>query len=242
MAAKQQQRSADIEKRFEDRKVQADRAMKKRINQTKASIREEFRPQFRDLKTRQAAERKTFEALEASFFGRTRNALKSVRAAFDKQDTGLISRSFRILSNAGERKAYFERGQERETAALENKRSEKIDKAIAKAKIERKTATASAGKQFTRECDAEKLQVVKEARSHKADWKQRGIERTREFSEFAQLERTKPSVGGDFKRAQMTDDYFKDLERRVDLSDEFDETSQSPAEEQDNERDDGQVR
>lgn len=242
LAAKQQQRSADIEKRFEDRKAQAEEAMKKRINQAKATIREEFRPQFRDLKTQQAAERKTFEALEASFFGRTKNALKTVRAAFDKQDTGLISRSFRILSNAGERKTYFERGQERETAALENKRSEKIDEAIAEAKIERKATIASTGKQFTQECDAEKLQAAEEARSHKADWKQRGIERTREFSEFAQLERTKPSVGGDFTRAQMTDEYFKDLERRVDLSDEFDETSQSPAEEQDNERDDGQDR
>lgn len=242
LAAKQQQRSADIEKRFEGRKAQADRAMKQRINQAKAAIREEFRPQFRDLKTRQAAERKTFEALEASFFGRTKNALKTVRGAFDKQNTGLISRSFRILSNAGERKTYFERGQARALRALEKQRASKIELAIKDAKVERKHSHSNAGKQLIQESASAEQKTSAEIGQHKADWKQRALGRKSDFTEFQQLERAKPAIGGDFVRAQMTDEYFKDLERRVGLGGDFNDTSQTPAEEQDNERDDGQER
>ena len=73
-------------------------------------------------------------------------------------------------------------------------------------------------------------------------WKQRNHERKAEIAQFGSIERTKPAIGGDFTRAQMTDAYFEDLERRLGLGQDFNETVKTPAEEQNNERDEGQDR
>ena len=242
LLARQQARIDKIEERFEQRVEEATRALKQRINQAKAAIREEFRPQLRALKTRQAAERKTFAALEASFFGRTKNALSSVRDAFENQDKGLISRTFRILSSSGERKAYFERGQQRELAALEKEKADKIAAEIKFANNEHSTAYSDAQTERLENMSAADELAADETQAHQADWRARNQERKAEFAEFQTLEQLKPTLSGDFGQAQMTDDYFKDLERRSGLSEDFDDVQQSPAPEQDNDYDDGQER
>lgn len=242
LADKQQARSQAIETRFEERKMQADEVMKREINRSKSAIREAFRPQFRDLQSRQNAERKTFEALEKSFFGRTKNALKAVRSAFDKQDQSLLSRSFRVLSSAGERRAFFDRGQLRERTALEKSQSEQIDDAVRKAEQFKAESYKDARSRFASECEQAQSLSDGENQDYRAAWRARRSEREADIQDFKTIERAKPAMGGDFTRAKLSDDYFRDLERRAGLSDGFDRAGQTPAQEQDNERDDGQDR
>ena len=242
LADRQQARTAAIEERFEQRKAAADAAMQTQINRAKAAIREEFRPRFRELKSRQYAERRTFDALEKSLFGRTKNALKAVRSAFEKEDTGLISRSFRVLSSAGERKAYFDRGQRRDVLALKKQQSAQIQSAQTEAKNTRAKSISGARDSFLDETAQASALAEAENRDMKSAWRSRRAERQAETREFTAVEKTKPQIGGDFTRAKMTDDYFKDLERRFGLAEDFDGATQHPAQEQDNERDEGQDR
>lgn len=105
------------------------RQLQRGMNKTKAEVREAFRPEWRKLRSHQDSERKTFEALETSFFGRASNVAKAVRLSAQDiggQRPGIISRTFRILTNAGERKAYFEASQERARKAVQRQQADKV--------------------------------------------------------------------------------------------------------------------
>lgn len=239
LAVRQQERYDELEQRFQDWKDEADQVRKARINKARAEIREEFRPLERALKSRQAAERKTFDALEASFFGRTKNALKTVRAAFDKSDKSLISRSFRVLSNAGERKAYFERGQDRERAALEKQRTKKLlaEKHAAVAKW--KNLYASARAKFFEELATAKEAARLENAELKAAWRERNTERRSDIEKFPALEKRAQKVKSDFSHEAITDEYRQKLNQAPELGNDFDEARSDPAKDNDNSKDDG---
>ena len=102
------------------------------INKTKAEVREEFRPQWRALQAHQESERKAFDALETSFFGRASNIAKTVRLSsklIEQDKTDVITRTFRILTNAGERKAYFEQAQKLAQETLQRHQAERVHEA-----------------------------------------------------------------------------------------------------------------
>lgn len=95
---------------------------KKAVNKANHEVWEEFRDKHRALKLYQAGERKTFEALEKTFFGRLGNAVKI--AKLSEQEIGhrfskLISRSFQIMTNATKRRAHFEKAQSRAQKAVQ---------------------------------------------------------------------------------------------------------------------------
>ena len=116
-----------------ERKAALTRALQADIAQAKAAIREEFRPQWRDLNRRQDSERQTFDVLEASFFGRASNMAKTVRLSsrdIGGDTKGVIGRTFGILTNAGERKAYFESAQERARTALQRDHDYRTSEAV----------------------------------------------------------------------------------------------------------------
>jgi hypothetical protein len=239
---RQAARLADIEERLEDKKAKAAEDMKAKINKSKADIREQFRPLERELKTRQDSELKTFNALEASFFGRTKNALNNLKSAFQDGEKNIIARSFRILSNSGERKQYFDRAQARELNALEKQKAEKISLAIKAAKADKSDADRKATALFVEESKTASLVNAAENEDLKTEWKAYSAEQKKELAAFEALEKKRPPMRGDFGQAKTPTDYYAKLDERLKLSDEFNKGIEGPAKEQDNERDEGQER
>ena len=238
LAERQQERSDDLERRFEQWKAEADEVRKVQINKARSEIREEFRPLERALKTRQSAEQKTFDALEQSFFGRTKNAVKAVRDAFDKNDKGLISRSFRVLSNAGDRRSYFERGQKRERDALERQRTAKLlaEKHSAIAKWKNLYSYARAN--FFAELNKAREAAAAENAELKVAWKVRNEERKSELAAFPLASARSKKAKADFSYEAISDQYRGKLNKAPEIGSEFDDARQSPAREQDNSKDD----
>lgn len=164
----------------EERKAALGRALKKETNKLKAQIREEYRPKWRDLKKRQQAERRTFDSLETSFFGKASNMAKALKATVrDVQDgsTGFITRTFKVLTNAGERKAYLERAQQRQRATLGREQAERL-----KSGAEALTATHSKRMAAVRSnLMQERGQLLKRQEIERArlkeQWKERNAER-----------------------------------------------------------------
>lgn len=112
-----------------ERKAALARGHQRDMNKIKAEVREEFRPEWRELRRHQQAERHTFEELERSFFGRASNMAKTVRLSADDiggEKTNIITRTFRILTNATERQAYFDAAQERARKAVERRQAEQV--------------------------------------------------------------------------------------------------------------------
>lgn len=174
-----------LETDHQDRKAELKRELVKDIAQARSEALEAFRPRWRELNRFQEAEAKTFEAMERSFFGRAGNIFKVTKASTeDVSDgrTGIISRSFRILTNAGDRKAYFEAAQARARASLERQQDSAAEDA-AKPLRERhsgrmddlREAYASDRAALLKEHNAERDGL-------KNDWRSRSKERAAAFS------------------------------------------------------------
>jgi hypothetical protein len=226
------------------RKASIDKQLNKAIRKAKVQIREEYRHKRRDLKKLQASELKTFEALENSLFGKASNVVKTVRlsaADISNDRSSVISRSFRILSNSGTRKEYFENAQKRQLKALESdqtktvvERTEALKSEYA-LKYERNRATFTAQRS-----DLTKFQEVDKQKLQN-DWKQRTAERKSVYDKIAEPVRYQKSPSADGGRIKMTEEYYRDLGKILDASDDYNEM-QEAAKEQDNDQDQGQER
>lgn len=220
------------------RKTALARDLQRKINQAKTAVREAYRPKWRSLERRQAKERQTFEALEKSFFGRIGNTFKTVKLSQrirDDDRSGVITRTFRILSNGGDRKAYFDKAQERARTALKGEQR----KALASER--EKLQSAQAGKYgrlraayFDERSKLRASQATAQA-ALKQDWKDRAAERDKALKAFEMAQTfkaaTAPPSGG---KARTDDQYRAALVERYRRAVDPD---RQPAKEQDNERD-----
>ena len=99
--------------------------------------------------------------------------------------TGIITRSFRILTNAGERKAYFEAAQARARASLECEQ-DKTAESAAKALRERHEGRAAELREGYVSQRAELLKEhAAEREAIKEDWRQRNKDRGLAYSALA---------------------------------------------------------
>ncbi|MEM9053870.1 MAG: relaxase/mobilization nuclease domain-containing protein [Pseudomonadota bacterium] len=168
------------------RKAAIARAHQADISRTKAEIRDEFRPKWRELNRHQDSERATFEALETSFFGRASNIAKTVRLSardIGGDTRGIIGRTFGILTNAGDRKAYFEKAQERARIALQRdqeKRTSDATKALKAAQGPKYAANRTVF--LEARAKLEETQKLERA-ALQADWKTRNENRKAAFDE-----------------------------------------------------------
>ncbi len=118
--ARQKVDAEKLDKDYKLAKSDLKAELKTNINRAKAEIREHYRPALRELKTRHAKERAVFDALEEKFFGRMANAAKTLKE--DTRDTelsGLMSRSFKILTRASDRKGLLDKAHATEAKDLE---------------------------------------------------------------------------------------------------------------------------
>ena len=167
-----------------ERKASLGRKLQTQINKARAQVREEFRPKWRALPVRQAKERETFAALESTFFGRAGNVFKALQlSAHDIQgdSSGVIGRSFKVITNASERKAYFERAQEREISALRAQEANGLSEAKKSLKAAHSEKMADLRVDFAQGRKNLEISHASDTAKLKADWKNRTAERDLAF-------------------------------------------------------------
>ena len=207
------------------------------IAQAQIDAFESFRIPRRELEKRQEAERKTFAGLEETFFGRVGSVVKTVKLSAElsrDDESGIITRSFRILTNAGARKNYFDKAQETAKSALARQEVNKVREATNVLKAEHKTKMGDLRTHYIDERTLLLKSQEIEAKALKSDWKNRTVERkadmdklTAEINAHVAAPDKKPERTLTPGQQSLFDEYRR----------EFDQARQEPDREQDIERD-----
>ena len=202
-------------------------------------MREEFRPKIRELEAQQKAEREVFANLEKTLFGKASNIVRTVRvSAQDIRDdkSGILSRSFRILSNAGEREAYFEKAQDRQRKALKKQRAERAKEAMAAVKAAHTAKLADERRVFEEERKELKKRHTEARKKLDADWDARTEARQKAFASFGKSEADRRGLSQEHRQSASPMDRAIDRAmQRYSGQKDFDEARQPPAREQNNE-------
>lgn len=232
---------ARLDRANETRKAALSRALKVQIAKAEADTLEAFRPTWTTLNKRQRAERETFAALEESFFGRASNMARTIRlTGQDVGDgkSGVISRAFRILTNAGERRAYFERAQDRARKALERDQASEAAEARQALLSAHSAKLATLRRAYLDERSA--LLASQEAAQAelKAGWKTRTAERRAAYAAVSERADARRKLQSDYGAAASPAKGRRDalIERQARVL-EFRKASQPRTREQDNSKD-----
>ena len=194
---------AEMHKRAQDQLAEAHRQRKaalardlqRSIAAKRNEVRETYRPLWQDLNQHQRSERETFAELEQTFFGRTSNIVKTVKLSREDiggDQTGIISRSFRILTNAGARQEYFEKAQERARMALQRDQDQKALSAAQELKDAQAVKFQENRAVF--EQQRQELQQTQQIERERLQeqWRQRSTERKAAFDRVQPQQEQKP--------------------------------------------------
>lgn len=168
-----------------ERKAALARDLQRRSNAAHADVREAYRPKWRKLRQDQESERATFAELEKSFFGRTANMAKLTGELIRDGRSGVIGRTFRILSNAGDRQAYFEKAQERSRIALQRQQAKEVRSAVQELRTAQDRKLANNRAVFLEERARLSLIQKRDAQKLQDDWKDRSAEKRATLSSAA---------------------------------------------------------
>lgn len=217
----------------------------KKAAQAKQEVREVFRPRLVALNQRQRKERDAFAALEKTFLGRARNAIRAIdlsRHIRGDEDSDLIKRSFKVASNAGARRKAFEKGQDAQRKALEREQACTYRDKLAALKRDEAAKQQDNRARYMSERQALVRRQDGEREQIKQAWAKRNEERKAVWERFRALApspahakpkfdaasgrtATKGDQGGDAYKQRLLDRYRRASEQP------------SPAREQDNARD-----
>lgn len=233
-----------------ERKAALSRQFERETSAVKSAVREEYRPRWRDMHRTQESERRTFEELERSFFGRASNMAQVVKVTaqdIGEDRTGIIGRSFAILTNAGKRKEYFEAAQERAQQVLQRDQRDTTDEALKPLQEAHTAKMAALREHYAQERQSLiDTQQAQQARLQE-DWKARTAEREQAYKLAAEKSAQREAVKRDYTKAASppSPDRWREDARtppaaqaRRDRIKEFLERSR--AQEQDNAQDRGQ--
>lgn len=188
MAALHAKAWGDLAEAHKARKASLERGLARDLSRARAAVREAYRPQRLELAQRQRAERLSYEALEQTWFGRARNALVSLDLvrAVREGDRALLAKTFKVISNAGERRAAFDRLQERKRQALARDQADAVKAKAAALKLAHQDKLAANRSVLLRERDAlVNVQGADKAR-YAADTRERSSEKRAALTEAAQ--------------------------------------------------------
>lgn len=224
---------------FQQRKADIARTLKKETSKAEARIANEMRPEWKALYARQDAEKRTFESLEKTLFGRTSNMVRTIQVTakdLGGAESGILRRSFGILTNAGQRLEYFEKAQARDRAALAAKKARRVAIVTGVLKAQRDGKLGAARKLFLSERKTLFKRQEIERDEHRAGWAARNAERNLQFSRLSKpdsAERRKDNLESD---ASLNERANRVLGRTLKSYD-FDRAHKGPTKEQDNKRD-----
>ena len=173
-----------LESAYRERKAALARQQAREVRSARASVIEQMRPEWREFHRKQAKDRQDFETFEETFWGRTSNMVRTVRLSRElitESHSGIIRRTFGILSNAGKRREYFEKAQEREKRTLERRQADKITEAARYLGMGFKAKLAALRGAFIKERSELQAQQRADRNRLKENWKARTSERTTAF-------------------------------------------------------------
>jgi hypothetical protein len=225
--ARHDQQFADLLDAHKKRRADLSDQLKASMNKARAEVREDYRPKMRELHSQLEAEKRTFEAMEQSFFGRAANAFKTVFAKAEDIGAhrhGFNVRRFNAAGNAGERKRIFEAAQERIRRALERERDAKLAEQQKALREAQKAEIAANRQRLIQERADLKVTQQKEAARLKAEWQERNREREALMREAPAPSRQEPSFKAKAAKAHARTAYRS----------EFDASRQAKTQEQDN--------
>lgn len=241
--AQMQARSRDtMVQGHKSRKAALARQLQSGINKARAEVRELFRPEWRELRSRQESERSTFEELETSLFGRASNMAKTIRVApsdIGNGRTSIISRTFRILTNASERRAYFDAAQERARMALQRRKADKVSE-VTKPLRDAHDVKMATNRDVLAEQRARTIYAQKAERDQfREAWKARAAERQAVFEDAAAKLQAQTRVEADYRKAKTPTPLSPEARKLMSrhMKDAFRRTRQTPTTEQDNKPD-----
>lgn len=247
MAALQARARAQLEAGHEARKAALAKRTARDMEQARAAAVERLRPAWRTLLREQEAERRTFAELERTFFGRAGNAARVLSRASQDLGSGprkALSRSFRILTDAGARRDALLKAQEGRRTALERQQtSEARDAARAAREALRPRQEALRATWLQERARLQAGQAAERAQL-KQDWKARTAERN---AAFAALARQKPvpmpeKPGADRSQRPVPDTAEARMRARHQRRIEFLKASRAKTSEQDNAKGPGRDR
>jgi len=216
------------------RKAALARDLQKKVNQAKADTREEYRPKWRELRKVQESEKATFAELEKSFFGRAANAAKLSADLVREERSGVIARTFRILSSAGARREYFELAQQRARTALQREQAAKVSDGAQALKRSQELKYAKNRAVFMGERESLVKTQALQRKKLQDDWRERSTERAAAFEAIQAQNPTSPK--------SKLDARAESLLNRSKWSKDFDKARNQPTRDQDNTRDDDHER
>lgn len=232
---------AVIETKFLATKNALARQLSANIAKAKAQVLENFRPEWKTLNRDQESERRTFDALEESFFGRASNIVRTVRLTakdIGEDRSGVITRSFRILTNAGDRKAYFEAAQKRAQSALERRQSDAVLIAAEPHKAAHGASEAAARTSYMDSRTGAVAAQAQEREQLQQAWKARNAEREAAFDRLASQLEKRQKLNDDYQEASKpVPDPRAEIMARYARSVEFAKAAREKANEQDNKLD-----
>ncbi len=203
-ATRQAKELAAIETEFRTTKSALSRQLAANIAKAKAQVLENFRSEWKTLNRDQESERRTFEALEESFFGRASNIVRTVRLTTEDiggHRSGIIVRSFRILANAGERKACFEAAQKRAQSALERRQSDAVLDAEKPLKATHGASMASARATYLESRASALAEHENDRAQLQQAWQIRNAERETAFDQLAVKLENRKAFTDDYRNA-----------------------------------------
>ncbi len=156
------------------------RRIKADVEKARIAVVERYRSEWAELNKHQRAEREVFESLETSLFGRAGNIVRTIRVSAQDvgtDKTGIISRAFRILTNEGERRTTFDRGQQRARSALKARQKAEIGRETKVIKAQYTEGKANLRATYLKERQDLLASHAVERDRLKADWKERSKER-----------------------------------------------------------------
>lgn len=171
---------------------------------TAKKTREKYRPVWRQLADKQVHEFETFEALERSFFGRTKNILKTIRQNGSDEKSNL-ARAFRIISSADDRRKHLEKAQSRERTEVQIEINESLNRSseLAKAKDVERLALARAN--FKREMMDFRQERAQDLKGQGESWRRRNAERNAVFQKAIVMNRESSSLRETYDRVAEPD-------------------------------------
>lgn len=214
----QKQALAALEKQHRQKLKDIRSAARSDVQRAKSAVRDQFRPQWKDLLRSHDADMRAFEKREESFIGRVKNALKSidfaalVRAGERRK---AISDAFSAFASAGARLEGIRRQQEKESRKLAAQQNKSERSAAAPINKQRDAAIDRERTAYTEERTSLQLTHDLESAAQRATWTTRRKDRNAAYEAAPDFERqTGGQIGPAKPRHEAAMDDFAEQIRR----------------------------
>ena len=180
----------------------------------RADIKEQYRPVWRELFSKQWQEQKAFEKRERHLSGKLENAIAAVRhaSALGRDDSkGFVAMAFNFLTSSKARADALQRLHAAQRNGLSGRQKADVGAAIAKLKRDQQTAFKAHRERFNAKRDSLKADQADEKRDLRQKWQDRHQERERVLSVVRRMETIKQerSTSQEASRGQYREEFNK---------------------------------